>query len=105
MRFPRKKYRNQPTEINGERFDSKLEARICEMLRTIHGERNVIRQISIPIGAARVRPDFLIIHERFEDGTFRAELADAKGVETQAWKAKANHLQDKHGINIRTIKK
>jgi len=100
-----RKYPNQPVKVDGVRYDSKLEAKVHARLELRHGRDSIIRQVSIPIGSKRIRPDFLIIHERYEDGTFRAELADAKGHATDAWEAKANHLKSQHGLSIRLIKK
>ncbi len=98
-----RKYRNEPVEHDGERFDSRHEYRVAVALRVKHGRENVIRQVSLPLGELRIRPDFLIIHERFPDGTFRAELVDAKGMMTDAWRAKANHLEAQHGLRIRLV--
>lgn len=99
----RRKYRNEPVEADGERFDSRHEYRVAVALRVKHGRENVIRQVSLPIGELRIRPDFLVIYERYEDGTFRAELVDAKGMMTAAWRAKANHLEAQHGLRIRLV--
>jgi len=101
----RRKYRNVPTVIGGHRFDSRHEAEVWLALCATYGAKNVIRQVSLPIGEKRIRPDFLIIRQHFPDGTFRAEFADAKGMITQEWKAKSNHLTDKHGLKIRLITK
>ena len=98
------KFRNQRCEWQGQQFDSKLERDVYIALVGVYGKENVIRQVSMPIGGKRIRPDFLIIHERFEDGTFRAELADAKGVVTEGWSAKANHLESVHGLENTTDK-
>lgn len=98
-----RKYRNQPCEVAGQKFDSKHEADCYLNLRAVYGAERVIRQVSIPIGSKRIRPDFLIIHEVFEDGTFRAELVDAKGMVAKEWSAKANHLETQHRLKIRLI--
>lgn len=102
---PPSKYRNQRCELEGERFDSKLERRVYQHFCDAYGVENVIRQVSFPIGNRRIRPDFLIILERFADGSFRGFLADAKGHATDAWKCRANHLRDKYGLDIRIVKK
>lgn len=85
-------------------FDSKLEHRVYQRLCLAHGERNVIRQVSIPLGKLRIRPDFMVIEERFGDGSFRARLVDAKGLPTREWRAKANHLEQAHGLEIQIIR-
>jgi hypothetical protein len=100
-----KKYRNQPCEAGGEKFDSKLEAEAYKKLCALWGKENVIRQVSIPIGDKRIRPDFLVIKEVLEGGkVFVGFFADAKGFATDAWTAKANHLKDKHGLSIELIR-
>ena len=99
----RSKYGAVKTEIAGEKFDSKKEAKICRELRLAHGEKNVIRQVSIPIGARRIRPDFMIIIERLDGGRMVVEFQDAKGMVTKDWATKAAWLLDKHGIKITTL--
>lgn len=98
------KYHRVKVEVNGEKFDSKLEYAVCCRLRGIYGEKRVIRQVSIPIGKKRIRPDFMIIHSVNANGTFTGELVDAKGFMTPAWEAKANHLLDAHGLAIRLVR-
>lgn len=101
-----RKYKNEPCEVDGEKFDSKLEARVCHRLRLEHGRENVIRQVSIPLDAEkRIRPDFLIIAERYEDGSFRGFFVDAKGRLTDRWATAAAWLKDKHGLKIELIRK
>lgn len=95
-----RKYRNEPTELDGERFDSKLEAAVFARLVAYYGRDRVIRQVSFPVGSLRIRPDFLVL---LPCGRFA--LADAKGFATDAWKAKANHLRHFHGLEIALIRK
>lgn len=100
----------------GEKFDSKLEARVIGNLRLEHGSKNVIRQVSIPLADSlppddpgralpRIRVDALIIHERYDDGTFRGELVDAKGNETKAWTRATRELWERFALRVRRIKK
>lgn len=101
---PPRKFRNVPCEgADGAKFDSKKEKAVYDRLCAQHGKENVVRQVSIPIGARRIRPDFMVIFERFDDGTFRAGLIDAKGMATDAWKIKAEFLKVIHGIAISTL--
>lgn len=100
-----RKYRNEPVVRDGQRFDSKLESNVYDMLCAQYGKENVICQASIPVGNLRIRPDFMVIHDRFSDGRFWAEFVDAKGVVTRDWTAKCNHLRDKHGLTVRQIRK
>ena len=102
----RSKFGNIKTTINGEIFDSRHEAVVVIGLRASHGEENIIRQISLPINEQRIRPDVLRIIKRYDDGTFRAELIDAKGspaTVTEEYKAKANCLKALHDLAIRLI--
>jgi len=100
---PPTKYHNVRCEAEGETFDSKLERDVCAALRAAYGRSRVIRQVSIPIGKQRIRPDFMVIREHFDDGTLRVEFVDAKGRATEGWRAKANHLEDMYGIEIRIV--
>lgn len=102
-----RKYRNQPCEVEGEKFDSKLEAEVWQGLKREPWVRAVVRQVSIPCGILkrRLRVDFLAILEVRPDGTFVGELIDAKGVETDAWRLKAEALEQSTGIRVRRIGK
>lgn len=100
----RRKYRNEPVEHDGQRFDSKLERDAYLWLCREHEERNVIRQVSIPFGDNRLRVDFMVIIYAYPmGGEYRVTLYDAKGRVTPEWRGKANHLRDKHGITINLI--
>ena len=105
----KRKYRNTPVYVDGERFDSKHERAIYDRLVAEHGAENVIRQVSLPIGGGnRLRVDFMVIwvdyaKSKTTPGCVLVEFIDAKGVVTDTWKAKARHLADKHGIKIRTM--
>ena len=106
MPIPKRKYRNIPTTVDGKKFDSKLEAKVYQDLCLEYGKENVICQVSIPIGAQRIRPDFMVILGRlFDTGAIGVKFIDAKGRETQAWKAKANCLKALHGIEIQLRRK
>ena len=110
MPRPRSKYRNIPTVVDGQRFDSKLEAKVYGDLCLEYGKQNVIRQVSIPIGAQRIRPDFMVLIykdplDKFEEPSYNVMFIDAKGRETPAWRAKANCLKALHGIEIQLRRK
>lgn len=101
----RGKYGNERTE---EGFDSLHERRIYNQLVQQYGASSVICQVSFPLAygpksSERIKPDFLVIQEVFEDGSFRGFFADAKGHETAAWKRKANALMRLFRIGIRRI--
>jgi hypothetical protein len=98
------------TTATGETFDSKHEARIVTKLRAAYGHKNIVCQVSIPLEdvasgqkKARIRVDVLRIIERFDDGSFRAELLDPKGRETEKSKRNRQWLRDKHGIEVKTL--
>ena len=95
------KYRNQKTEANGRTYDSKLEAKVAGQI----GPH--IPQVSVPIGIGnrRLRLDFLVILEIHPDGSFTGKFADAKGIETDAWKIKAEAFKQAYGLEIEVIKK
>lgn len=100
VQSPPRKYRNVPCEDrDGQKFDSKKECRDYETLCAHFGKENVIRQCSIPIGAKRIRPDFMVIKSR-NGNIITVEFMDSKGHATEAWKAKVNHLADAYRIKI-----
>ena len=97
----RNKYGNVKTERHGMEFDSILEADVYDDLCRQYGKDSVICQVSVPLAKGkRIRPDFMVIHSRNNDGSFVASFIDAKGRETAEWTAKANHFEDKYGIEI-----
>jgi len=98
------KYKAEPVVVDGERFDSKLEYRVFQRLVAEHGAYSVLRQVTLRAGKNTMRPDFLVIHERYEDGSFRASLHDAKGMVTRDWQARAHHLEHAHGLRVITEK-
>jgi len=99
---------------NGESFDSKLERDVYEALVAKHGERRVMRQVSLTLpGGIRMRPDFMVITPpAFEDimpgqaiPAF-VRFFDAKGPEpTRDWKNKAKLLANHYGITVGIIRK
>lgn len=103
--FRETKFGNVPVHVGDERFDSKLERRTFDRLVAEHGRQSVVRQVSMPIEGGRIRPDFMVIHERFEDGRALVEFIDAKGRETLAWKKSAKQLRERHGLAVRLMKK
>jgi len=86
--FGRNKYRAKPTIYNGERYDSKAEARHAETLDAMKRAghlRWVLRQVPIPIGEPGIdkpyRVDFVVCGS---NGQVWAE--EVKGVETAAFR-------------------
>ncbi len=96
----RNKYRAEPVVVDGERFDSKLEYRVYQRLCAGYGERNVMRQVTLRCGKNTMRIDFMIIEQRHDADRVTVSFRDAKGMETRDWTARANHLEDAHGIRV-----
>jgi hypothetical protein len=94
-----RKYRNVPVEIDGERFDSKLEARCFQwlVLRWKAGEILwFTRQVSFVLeGGVKVRLDFIAPLTRGG-----VEVIDAKGVLTQSSANKYKQLKARYGIDV-----
>ena len=100
------KYNNRKvTDEHGNNFQSKHELLVYQKLLKLYGWKNIIRQVSLPIGLQRIRPDFLVIESINDDGSFTARLVDAKGRPTPDWQFKANKVEEKHGIHIETLGK
>jgi hypothetical protein len=94
-----RKYRNQPVVEDGQRFDSKLEARCYQWLRmrTIAGEvRWVIRQVPFRLeGGVIYRADFLAM--LMAGGS---EVIDAKGMLTRSTANKLKQVKARYGIDV-----
>lgn len=95
------KYGAKKQEYNGSIYDSKFEAGVAEYADTLvaAGEiKEVQRQVRIPLEAYGVKIftyiiDFVFIHN---DG--HKEYVEAKGYETDIWKAKWKMLEAKLAI-------
>jgi len=86
------------TLIAGEKFDSKLERKIAELLRARFGIRRVMRQVSFPLeGRVRMMPDFLILFLDRE-----AIWIDAKGQLTPSWTNKRKQALARYGFFVHT---
>lgn len=108
-----RKYRNQPVEIDGIRFDSKREAAHYAELKLLEkaGQiRDIIVHPSMVLVVngmkiCRFVPDF-----RFNDvdpnghTIWPARYQDTKGVITRDWKLKAKLFHAIYGIEIEVIK-
>lgn len=100
-----RKYRNQPTRVNGIRFDSKREAkRWSELLLLEMAGRiaNLRRQIRFRLNVLGVEvcqyvADFVYI----EAGQMIVE--DVKGFRTPVYRLKAKLMKAIHGIEIREV--
>lgn len=104
----RRKYRNTPTEVDGIKFPSKLEAkRWCELKLLDRGGAisELKRQVPFELFGrnggliCRYRCDFMYR----ERGDFVVE--DTKGMETPEFKIKRNLFADNYpGIELRIVK-
>jgi len=98
----RRKYGNEPVEIDGKRFDSKHEAEVWLQLKARRdaGElRAVMCQVRFPLpGKTWYVADFMVVKE---DGTF--EVLDAKSPATASnpvYRMKKRQMLEVNGIDI-----
>lgn len=98
---PVRKYHNQPTVVDGIRFDSKKEARYYEQLKLRQASGEVwyfLRQVPIYLpGGTRYVVDFLVF---FKDPARLAEYVDVKGRETQVFRLKKREVEHHYPIRI-----
>lgn len=95
------KYGAKKQEFNGNMYDSKFEAGVAEYYETLliaNEIKEVKRQVRIPLEAYGIKVftyiiDFILIHH---DG--HKEYVEAKGYETDIWKAKWKMLEAKLAI-------
>lgn len=96
------KYRSQPIEVDGWRFDSKLEATRYVQLkaRRARGEiRYFLRQVPFHLApGSKYVVDFAVC---LLDGTFDYE--DTKGVDTPTSRTKRNLAEHLYGIKVRVL--
>lgn len=94
------KYHNQPTTVDGIRFDSKKEARYYQQLRIREKLGEVayhLRQVPLALpGGSRYVVDFLVF---FNDGR-PPEYVDVKGRETQVFRLKKREVEHHYPIRI-----
>lgn len=98
----RRKYGNQPTTVDGIRFDSKREARYYQQLKLEQQCGLVsyfLRQVPLHLpGGTRLVLDFLVV---MADGRIR--YVDAKGRETQAFRIKRREIQHHYPITVECV--
>jgi hypothetical protein len=96
-----RKYHNQPTVVDGIRFDSKREARYYEdlKLRKAAGEVSYwLRQVPLHLpGGTRYVVDFLVF---FTDAVRSPAFVDVKGRETQVFRLKRREVQHHYPIKV-----
>lgn len=97
--LPRKKYRNVPVVVDGERFDSKLEWRCREWLMSRCHSGEVLwftRQVPFRLeGGVVYRADFLAVL-----AAGGVEVIDAKGRDTPASANKRKQVKARYGIDV-----
>lgn len=95
MRFKRTKYGNVKTAYKGDKYDSKLEARVAQRLdlakkasspkdKVIKWERQ--HKISLDVNGEHIANYIIDFVAEYADG--RKEYIEAKGRETSAWRLK-----------------
>lgn len=98
------KHRNKPTERDGIRFDSKLEADYYDFLRVLRAAGEVLyfhRQVPIELpGSVKYRVDFLVF---WTDGAVTYD--DPKGKITPMFRDKKKMVEALYPITIRVIKR
>lgn len=100
----RHKYRAKSVELDGIRFDSKMEGRYYTELKMRVEAGEVLfflRQVPIHLaGGTVLRIDFQEFHA---DGT--VHFVDVKGVETEAFKIKRREVEAHYPFKIETVKR
>lgn len=109
MTWPKRKYRNKPTEVDGHRFASKLEARRYLELKLMERAGEIAELTLQPRYKLEVNghpvcqyvADFHYLD--LKTGKFTTE--DAKGYLTPEFKIKAKLMKACYGIDIVLVKK
>lgn len=99
-----RKYHNQPTVVDGIRFDSKREARYYEQLKLRQAAGEVwywLRQVPLHLpGGTRYVLDFLVF---FKDPALAPEFVDVKGRETQTFRVKKREVEHHYPVRIKLV--
>lgn len=102
------KYRNTPTVVDGQRFDSRLEAdyyRDLMLLQKAGAISYFLRQVPFALpGGIRYRLDFLIV-KRLEDNFAALSYVDCKGFLTATSRIKIKQVESIYGISITLVRK
>jgi hypothetical protein len=98
-RTPARKYGNVPTEVDGERLDSRREAKRYKELLLLYKAGEIskpVRQVRFPLpGGVVYVADFL-----FVDKTRGLVVEDAKGMRTAQYRDKAKQMRACWGIEV-----
>jgi hypothetical protein len=96
--FKGNKFRARPVVVNGERFDSKKEAKrwlVLQMLNQSGEIKNLQRQVSIPLFAAGKKICTYRADYKYERNG-QTVIEDAKGYQTDVFKIKWKWAQAMH---------
>lgn len=103
-RFKKHKYNAKPTEVDGIKFASKIEASYYLKLKELQGSGRLIfflRQVPLHLpGNVRYVVDFVEFHE---DGEII--FTDIKGMETENFATKKKMVEAVYPIKINVVKK
>jgi hypothetical protein len=98
------KYRNSPTVVDGQRFDSRLEAKHYQHLKNLWELGTLAwftRQVPFRLpGGITYRADFLVV---WKDG--RVSVQDVKGFGTRTSQIKIAQVEEIFGVTIEIIRK
>jgi len=98
------KFSAQRTELDGIKFDSKLESRHYTNLKMLQRSGEVLfflRQVPIHLpGKTKYVVDFV---EFWKDG--RVEFTDCKGMETETFKLKKRQVEELYPITLNIVTK
>jgi len=101
------KYRSEPVQVEGIRFDSKLEADRYRELKLLRQSGEVLYFLrQVPFDAAtRVvyRADFLVVWNRMGTAGENVTVEDCKGFVTPTARVKIAAVQDRYGIKIQIL--
>ena len=102
--FIKHKFKAKPTETDGIRFDSKIEARYYQKLKLLQESGKIcffLRQVPIHLpGNVRYVVDFVEFHA---DG--HVIFTDVKGMETPMFKTKKAQVEELYPIKINVVTK
>lgn len=102
------KYSNVPTEVDGIRFDSKLEAKYyveLDLRRKAGDVLYFLRQVPFHLpGGVIYRVDFQIVSP-CHPGSVRVNYVDCKGWDTPAGKNKIKQVEALYGVKIELVRK
>lgn len=106
MTYPRLKYRNKPTVIDGLRFDSKAEAKRWQELKLLEraGEiKDLERQVRYPLIVNNEKICDYVCDFQFKRNG-RTVTEDVKGVRTDVYRLKKKLMAALWGIDIEEVR-